>query len=96
MPLMFLLAVVMVDQTNVATKQLAAVFSNKWDQSYLATYGYVCARLSLNLLCALILIVQKSKSGRPHPIRRITEGGVEDSYLLYGGLRGLESCTSQM
>ena len=67
--------------TKAATKQLTDSLSNKWYRAYLATFGYVRARLYLNLVRDFSLIVQGLSIGRIQPVIRIPEDGIE-SYIL--------------
>ena len=54
--------------TKAATKQLTDALSNKWYRAYLVTFGYVRARLYLNLVRAFRLIVRGLSIRRIQPV----------------------------
>ena len=88
MPLVLSIDVVMGEEKKAATKQLVDALSNKWNWAYLETCGYVLDRLSLNLLWSLSLIVHGPRRVRTHPIRKMTEDGLEAYILVVRGAWG--------
>ena len=85
MPLIFLVEVVMGEETKAATKQLVSNLYNKLEQEYSVTCGYVCACLFLNLVRDFSLLVQGQRIGRNQAVSQMYEDGVEASRLVIRG-----------